>query len=242
MSNDLIPADVFGDISTQVGTDEDFADFGNSSQYLQRLELKSKGRLIDIRKVKPGHYAVVKGSDDADDLGDSIDILVLARKFKAIDMSGDTVIVSYDRNSEVFKSIEQRADTKDSHCQYGVTFLIVERSTAKCYELFCGSKSHRREIPTFSAYMAITAEQIKARGLKDVEPHSPLALTLKSEPKQDKQKRYSWFVMVPKPCSNPFTLKQIPSKDTIREETAKFLRPDENGPEVETSTKKVRAR
>lgn len=242
MSNELIPADVYGDISTQVGTDDDFAGLGSSSQYLERLELKSKGALIDTGKVKPGHYAVIKSSQDADDLGDTIDILVLARKPKAIDMNDpEQIVVTYDRHGDVFKDIEQRAGTPNSRCQYGATFLIVERSTAKCYEFFCGSASNRREIATLSDYMPITAEQIKARKLEGKKPHGPLALTLRSKRVENKKRGFSWFVPVPMPCNNPFTAKQIPSTDTIREEIEKFLKPDERGPEVE-SGKKGRAR
>lgn len=243
MSNDLIPADVFGAISTQVGTDEDFADLGTTTKFLQRLELKSKGVLIDIGKVKPGHYAVIKSSEDADDLGDTIDILVVARKPKAIDMNDpEQIIVTYERHGDVFKDIEQRAGKANSRCQYGATFLIIERSTARCYEFFCGSASNRREIPTLSDYMPITAEQIKARQLEGVKPHGPLALTLKSKRVENKARGFSWFVPVPKPCSNPFTAEQIPPADVIRQEIEKFLKPDENGPKVESGATAGRAR
>jgi hypothetical protein len=243
MSNDLIPADVFGEVSTQVASDEDFESIGSSSKFLRRLELKSKGALIDTGKVRPGHYCVVKSRDDADDLGDSIDLLVLARKPKAIDMSdAGQIIVTYDRNSEVFKDIEKRSSVKDSRCQFGVTFLVIERSTGKLYEFFCGTVSSQREIPAISDHMRLTAEQIKARGLKDVKPHGPLPLTLKSKRVEDKNKGYSWFVPVPKTCSNPFTAEQIPSPDVIKAEIEKFLAPDENAPKAEAASGKGRAR
>lgn len=241
MANDLIPADVFGEISTQVGDDSDFEGF--ASGFLKRLELKSKGALIDLGKVKPGHYCVIKSSEDADDLGWSVDLLVLARKPKAIDMSDtDQIVISHDRNSEVFKYIEKQSEVRDSRCQFGATFLVVERSTAQMYELFCGTKSSRREIPTISDYMPLTAAQIKSRGLKGVKPHGPLTLTLKSKRTENKKKGYSWFVPVPQACSNPFTVDQIPPPEKIKEEIEKFLTPDDSDPEVEKGEKKGRAR
>ena len=235
MGNELIPADVFGDVSPLADATV-FEELGNSSKFLRRIDLKSKGVLIDTGKVKPGHYCVVKSSQEADDLGDSIDILPLTLRSKAIDMSDtNQIIVTYDRGSELFDDIEKRASVKDSRCQYGVSFLIIERSTAKMYELFLGSTSNRREVPTLLDFLPHTAADIKRRNKKGVEPHGPLPLTMKSKRVESKVNGWSWFVMVPKPCSNPFTKDQIPAQDAIKAEMERFMHPDDgNKPEVET--------
>jgi len=237
MSNDLIPSDVFGAVSTQSASDEDFASLGNSSGFLRRIDLKSKGKLIDKGIVKPGHYCVVKSSEDADDLGDSIDILPLARRAKAIDMNDtEQVVVTYDRHSDLFKDIEKRAGRPNSRCQFGASFLVVERSTGQLFELFLGSASNRREVGAVSNFLRLTADDIKRRGWTDVEPRGPLPLTLKSKLVENKAKGFSWFVMVPKPCSSPFTKNQIPSGDILKAEIEKFLTPDDgNKPEVQTA-------
>lgn len=234
MSEALIPADVYGEISTQVATDDDFSDLG-SSNFLQRIELKSKGALIDKGIVRPGHYCVIKSGGEADDLGDSIDVLPLARRPKAIDMSDkEHIVVSYDRKSELFQDIEKRSYTKDSNCQFGASFLVVERTTRKPYELFLGSASNRRETGALSNFLPLTADDIKRRRLEGEEPHGPLPLTLKSKRIENKTKGWSWFVIVPKPCSNPFSKSQVPSTDALKEEIAKFLNPnDGNKPEIE---------
>lgn len=241
--NDLIPADVFGEVSTQVASDNDFADLG-SSGFLRRIELKSKGVLIDKGKVGPGHYAVIKSSEDADDLGDSIDVLPLARRPKAIDMNdSEQVVVTYDRQREIFKDIEKRSGQPNSRCQYGASFLVVERTTGQMFELFLGSASNRRIVGDVSHYLPLSAADIERRKLKDTEPHGPLPLTLKSKFVENKPKGWSWFVMVPKPCSNAFTKDQIPSTDAIKEEIGKFLNPDDgNKPEVEAAASGGRAR
>jgi len=244
MSESLIPADVFGDISTQVATDEDFDNLGASSTFLRRIELKSKGALIDTGKVKPGHYCIIKSKEEADDLGDSIDILPLARRPKAIDMNDDEqIVVTYDRNSDLFKDIEKRSWQSNSRCQFGASFLVVERSTGQLYELFLGSASNRREVGAVSDFLPLSDVDIKRRDLTGQESHGPLSLTMKSKRVENKKKGWSWFVMVTKPCSNKFTKNQIPSADVLKAEIAKFLNPDDgNKPEVEPSGKKTRPR
>lgn len=231
--SDLIPADVYGEVSTQVADDKDF-DLGGSGGFLRRIELKSKGALIDTGKVRPGHYAIIKSSEDADDLGDSIDVLPLARRPKAIDMSDpEKIVVTYNRGSDLFKDIEKRSGQQNSRCQFGASFLVVERTTGQQFELFLGSSSNRREVGTLSDFLPLSKADIDRRGLKDTKPHGPLAVTLKSKLVSNKQKGWSWFVMVPKPCSNPFTKDQIPSLEVIKEEIEKFLKPDDgNQPEV----------
>ena len=251
MSNELIPMDVLGEVSTQVGSDEDFAALSTGG-FLQRIELKSKGKLIDKRIVLPGHYAVIKSADDAVDLGDSIDIMPLARRMKAIDMSDNAhIVVSYDCNSDLFKDIEERSAVQNSHCQFGASLLVIERSTGKLYELFLGSKSHRKIGAEIMYHLPVSAADIataEANGNEPraTEPRSALPVTLKSKNKTNEEKGYSWFVIVPTPCSNPFSKSQVPNLDKIREEGAKFINPDDgNKPEVETTKaggKKKRAR
>lgn len=233
MGNEMIPANIFGEI-TPVADIVELEALANRSKFLRRIELKSKGVLIDTGKVKPGHYCIVKNSQDAEDLGDSIDILPLTYRFKAIDMSDtDQIITSFDMKSPLFKEIEQRSSVKDSRCQWGASFLVIERTTAQLYELFLGSKSNRNEVNTLLDFLPQSAEQLKKRN-KSGDPHGPLPLTLKSKRVEKKKLGYSWFVMVPRPCSNPFTMAQIPSKEVIQTEKEKFLHPEDTSPEVET--------
>ena len=240
--NELIPVDVFGEVSTQVADDSAFDQIGQSTGFLQRIELKSKGKLIDKGIVRPGSYCVVQSSDSATDLGNSIDVIPLARRPKAIDMSDtEKIVVTYDFDSELFKNIEKRSAERDSHCQFGASFLVIERSTGKLYELFLGSKSNRREIGTLSEFLPLTATQIKDRGLKDTKPRGPLPVTLKSELVE--KGTWSWFVMKPQPCSNPFTKKQMPDLEVITSETEKFLSSDDgNQPEAAAPAEGGRAR
>lgn len=242
MSNELIPADVLASVpSTQLGDDSQFTSLSQSSEFLRRIQLISKGKYVDSRQCQGGDFAVIMDSETAKPIGDSIDILVLARRPKALDMSDlEAVIVSYDPNSDLFKDIQARSAESDSGCQYGVSFLIAERSTASLYEFFCGSVSLRRETDTIWAYSAKTKEQIEKFNLKGFVPGQPKPLTLKS--KNVRKKTYSWFVPKVQDCSTPFTKNQVPSPEVIQKELERFLNPAREETTVAKNTEKRRAR
>jgi hypothetical protein len=239
-SNELIPASVLANVPAQMGDDSDFQDLSQGGGYLRRLQLVSKGKYVDSGQVKPGNYAIIIDGDNAQDLGNSVDVLVVSRRPKALDMSDKSqIVVSYDKKSELFQEIAAKSEEKDSGCQYGASFLVIERSTGALYELFCGSVSARREVDTISGYMAVTAEQIKARDLKGVEPHGPLPATLTSKYIQS---RYNYFVPEVHDCSTPFTAQQVPEEAVIVKEMDKFVHPPKDDTKVVKNDGNRRAR
>jgi len=226
--------------STQVGTDDQFSDLAKGGDFLGRLQLFTKGEAINKGLVPPGHYGIPVSKDEVEDLGVSVDIIPLARRPKALDMSdGDAIIVSYDRDSDEFKRIELAAPSSDSHCMYGVSFLVYERSTARFLELFFGSKSTRPEAKKIYPFLPLTAADIEARKL-DGEPRGPSAVTLKVA--LAKNKKGSWHVPVVNKCSTPFT--KLPSAERVGKEITAFLtfKGDEVERVVEPEGKKKRAR
>lgn len=229
--------------STQVGGDAMYDDLAKGAEFLARLQLFTKGKPIDKGLIKPGHYGIPESADDITDLGDAIDLLVLARRPKAIDMSDkEAIIVSYNNESPEFKRIAAKSMEKESNCMYGPDFLVYERTTGKFYDFFCGSKSTRQEAKKIYPFMPLTDADIKARGLIDVEAHGPLPMTLKS--KLVEKGSWSWHVPVVVKCSVPFS--KFPIEKAI-EEINKFVAPKEDGVErVEEDSaktgKKARAR
>ena len=240
---ELIPAEVFASVpSTQVNPDS-FDEVATATDYLQRLQLISKGKYVDSRQAQGGDYAVIIDSDTCKVIGDTVDLLVIARRHKAIDMSDtNSILVTYDPASDLYNDIRAKSSEKDSGCQYGVEFLVAERSTAKLYGFFFGTKSLRRVLQTMYAYMPLSADDIKRRGLKDVEPHGPIPVTLTS--KNVRQKTYSWFVPEFQDCSTPFSEEQLPPPDGIRVELERFLNPEKagDGSKVVKNERKGRAR
>ena len=201
-----------------------------SSSFLQRVQLYSKGKSGPSGTlINAGHYGAPRSGDQIDDLTNSIDVLVLARKAKALDMSDtEHIIETNDVNSDEFKRIVERAGTQNSGCAYGPTYLIYERSTRQFYEFFCGNASGRQESSKINTYLPVTQAMIDAGLTDETEPRFAKPLTLKS--KFVKRQNYEWFAPVAEDCLTPIDL---PSIEVMRAELEKFNKIE--SPEVETA-------
>jgi hypothetical protein len=241
----LVPVDLAQLPSTQLGTDDQFIELAKSADFIGRLQLYTKGKAVNKGQVRPGHYGIPDGEEVAD-LTDTIHIIPLARRPKAIDMTdSDALIVNYDPESDEFKRIAAQSLEKESHCMYGPSFLVYERSTNRFLEFFCGTKSTRSEAKKVYPFLPLTATDIarqKAAGndVADLEPHGPLPLTLKS--RLVEKGTYSWHVPVIVKCAQPFP--KLPSKDQIVKEITRFINCKGDGVETvkEPEGKKARAR
>lgn len=242
--NALTPIDFNALPSTQLGTDDDFDAIAKSADFLARLQLFTKGKAINRGLVRPGHYGIPESEDDVIDLGDSIDVLPLARRPKAIDMSDtEAILTSYDVRSDEFQRIQNNAGERDSGCMFGPSFLVIERSTGRFLEFFCGSKSSRGEAKKLFPFLPLAQAQIDAmaeRGedVSNLEPHGPLPATLKS--KLVEKGTYSWHVPVVVKCSTPFT--KLPRQEKIIAEITRFLTPPAANTTSVADTGKQRAR
>ena len=228
----LVPVNFNQLPSTQFGSDDQFIELAKSTEFLGRLQLYTKGKAINKGQVKPGHYGIPEG-EDVIDLGDQIDLYVLARRPKAIDMTDtDAVMVNYDPDSEEFKRIAaSRWKRNRTACTAPASSLSTD-STGRFLEFFCGSKSTRSEAKKVYPFLPLTATDIarqKAAGndVGGLKPHGPLPLTLKS--RLVEKGTYSWHVPVVVKSGRPFTL---PKWDRVKAEIATFL--DCKGDGVET--------
>ena len=200
-----------------------FEEMSRGGDFLPRVQLVTKGKYVDKGLIKPGHYGIPVSADEITDLGDSIDILPLAIRPKAIDMSDKPVVSVYDETDPEFKRIAAQSSVQTSGCQYGLSFLVIERSTGKFLELFFGSKSHRPEAKKVYPKLPLSQQDIdrKAAGGADVtgmEPHGPIPVTLKAK---YIEREFSWHVPVVLDCSTPFT--KLPLTERIVAEIQKFL-------------------
>jgi hypothetical protein len=198
----------------QMGDDAVYDWIAQSAICWPRLQLYTKGMAIKRRLVKSGHYGIPESADEITDLGASIDVLVLARRPKAVDMSHwDAIITSYDPDSPEFLRIAAKSLDKESNCMYGPSFLVIERNNwQRPLEFFCGTKSSRTEAKTIYPFLALTAEDIKRRGLKGEEQHGPLPMTLTT--RLIEEGKWSWHVPVANKCTRPFT-KLLPEEKII---------------------------
>jgi hypothetical protein len=223
---------------------EVFLGLSKSSEYLERLQLYTKGKAIDQGLIPPGHYGIPHSDDNIEDLGVEIDVLPLVCRPKALDMRDkDAIVTNYDPESAQFKEIEALGKVTNSGCMFGLTFLIFERSTGKFYELFCGTKSMRTESGKIGAFLPIspaTAESIETKTGKPCKPRGPLPCTLKA--KYVTKGDWGWHVPVCSACTDPFD--NLPDVDTLIAEQEKFMAMKNTEVEKveETTTTKKRAR
>jgi hypothetical protein len=242
----LVPVDLSQLPSVQVGSDEQFLELAKSSEFIGRLQLFTKGKAINKGLVKPGSYGIPESDEEVNDLSSEINILPLARRPKAIDMTDtDAVLVNYDPDSEEFKRIAATSLEKESHCMYGPSFLVIEEKTGRFLEFFCGSKSTRSEAKKIYPFLQLTEADIarqKAAGndVSDLVAHGPLPLTLKS--RLVEKGSYSWHVPVVSKCATPFT--KLFRMERIIAEITKFVNCKGDGVETvkEPEGKKHRAR
>jgi hypothetical protein len=240
----LVPVNLDQLPSTQIGTDDQFAELAKGGDYLGRLKLYTKSKDAIKGLITDGHYGIPESEKEITDLGDSVDILPLARRPKAIDMTDmEALVISYEPESEEFKRIQAQSLQTDSHCQYGPSFLVYERSTGRFLEFFCGNKSSRRESGKIFPFLPLTQADIDAKAaagnpVGDLKPHGPIPVTLKVEVAENR--KGIWHVPVVTRCSTPFT--RLPSDDVIRREIVKFLAVKDNGVEKVQDSKPARAR
>lgn len=218
MSNALATTD-FSQIPTTSAVqvpDAMYAKMATAGGFLRRLTLYGKQDVVLKGLIKPGNFGFPIGEDEITDLGNSVDLLPLARRTKAIDMSGKTVVEVFDPTSDAWKDIQHRADTtKNSKCMYGVSILAIERRTGEFCEWYAGSTTTRRDVGKFYAALP-----------KDGQ--GPTPVTMKS--KFIESGEYTWFGPVTSACSTPFT--NLPSMDIIVEQVNRFLNPKTTKVEV----------
>lgn len=180
----------------------------SSKGFLSRVQLYTKGKAINHGLVMPGEYGIAESEDDITRLGKTMDVVPLAWRPKALDISDrDDIKTSYDAKSAEFQRIKDEASTKDSGCMFGPSFLLYERSSGRFLEWFCNNESARNAAGKVSGFLPQTDKP-------------PAAMTVGSRVAE--KKSYSWHVPTITECSTPITL---PDSETVMREVERFLNP-----------------
>lgn len=211
------------------------SDIATGTEYLKRLQLVTKGKLVDQGLVKPGHYAIPISDSEATDLGDSVDILVLAVRNKALDTNENPPVASYDAESDLYKQIVEAASQKDSGCMWGCSFLVYERTSGQFLEFFMGNASGRQEAGKLATFLPVSEEQAKAYG-KGFKAQPPQVSTLTA--KYVKRPKYAWHAPQAGKCSTP--IEDLPPVEVIVKKVTDFLNPKNEEPEVVAESKRSR--
>lgn len=167
----------------------------------KRVQLMgSNSQEVKEGKFTMGHFALIDGQEH-EDLGDSIDCIILDWRPKAMKVKVD-VVVLYDAESADFKKIVTDSEVQDSGCMYGPEFLIW--IPAKGFvPYFLNNKSARYEARALYALIgkAATIKSILVKGQK-----------------------YSWHAPKVKPCTVP--LDSMPLEEDVKSEVDRFRSPE----------------
>ncbi len=151
MSTDFAATDTQNPLALIAGmqkfADKTFDEVASATKFLPRLQLfSSNSAEVKEGKILQGHYGTVtmKGQPVID-LTDSVDVLLIVWRPKALDMSGETVTSCFNVEDANFRDIAAKSDDTDSGCMFGPEFLCWIPSISKFATFFCGSKTARRE-------------------------------------------------------------------------------------------------
>jgi hypothetical protein len=204
-------------------TEADIASVVTTATYFQRLQLMgSNSKLVKQGKFPMGHYALVIDKDTMKDVGDQLDVLACAFRFRAMDISDeDNMINVYDPHNPEFTRIREQAAVADSGCLCGLDFLLWLPLESKFVTFYMASKSALRVAPELRA-------KIKE---KDNKP-GPANLSVKLI----ETKKYSWHAPQVSNCTTPFE-DLLPSPEDFIDALKRFHNPesDEVAPQVAES-------
>jgi hypothetical protein len=204
---------------------ESLDEVSKGSEFLPRIQLITKGKYVDTGKIGAGHWGVPQpGGEEIVDLSDVIDVIPLDARAKALDVSDKENIISvYSTKDPEFQRIKNAP--KNTGCMWGPSYLVIERSTGKLYELFFSNKSGRQEAGKMKPFLL---------------NRTPCTLSIRYK----KGKDYGWHVPVVVKCSEPFAPDSLPKMDAINAEIEKFRNPEKGGdekvPEDEAPTGRAR--
>jgi hypothetical protein len=214
MSNELVP---FGKSLNLPAVSDvvkgELAEVSKGADFLPRIQLITKGKYVDTGKIGAGHWGIPQpGGEDIIDLGVEIDVVPLFARAKALDVSDkEAIIAVYKTDDPEFQRIKDAP--KNTGCMWGPSYLVLERSTGKMYELYFGNKSGRQEAGKLIPFLETLA---------------PASLSIRYKKTPD----YGWHVPVVRKCSEPFDSANCPSDKDIKAEIEKFKSPEKGTEKV----------
>lgn len=191
--NTLIPSTIGGSKADNALT------VANNQDYFPRIKLcqGNAKEVLQGKVSKGGNYGLVKGKDDIEDLGNSIDVVICAGRPKAM-RTGEQIITIFEEDSDEFKKIMAESKTKDSGCFYGPEYLLYIPAAQTFATFFMNNPTMRREAGAIHS---------RLRNAATVSTH-----LIETE-------SFSWFGPKCSDCSTPLDL---PEMDVIKNTVEKF--------------------
>jgi hypothetical protein len=166
----------------------------------------SSSAIVKKGEFPMGHFGLYYSADKVVDVGDLVDVLVIAYRARASVMLSDEQPVNYfDPTSENFIAVKEKGKQKVQGHMFGLEYLLYLPSVKEYACFFMGSPTLRRE-----------SDNVKA--------HIGKALTLKIKFIETKQ--YSWHGCEALSCDTPFDVP--PTEDIKAVYDEKFANPKDS--------------
>jgi hypothetical protein len=119
--------------------------------WLARLQLfSSRSGPVMERVISAGHWGIPVSSSTIIDLGEEVDVVLVAHRDRAMWYDGEEMHSSTDRSSPLFNRLKDMAEAdSESGAMYGPEFLAWVGEIQMFLTVFLGSKSARRETLAF---------------------------------------------------------------------------------------------
>ncbi len=203
MTNTLIPTGTVPETNT-----ENVLAVSKNKSYLPRLKLcGSQAGECQRGLVSIGHYALIKSKEEVEDIGNSVDVIVVSGRSKAVQLS-DPPIQAFDPNSDLFKDIQEESTVKDSDAMFGPEFLVYIPTYETYATFFLCNPTGRRFAPSMNAYLKAGA----TLGSRLIET-----------------KKYKWHGPTIVDCGAPL---EVPDLDNLSEVATKFLEEKDSQVEI----------
>jgi hypothetical protein len=205
--NDLIPSE-----GADAAEEAQLLALAQSSGFFPRLQLfGGSSDAVKEGKIQIAHYGLVRAKDQIEDLGIEVEALVCAGHSKALDVSGETALTSYDPNSDLFKQIAAGSREENSRKMYGPEYFLYIPSIQEYVTFFMSSPTARRESGAMHARLR-KAATLKAQLITG--------------------KKHKWHGPVITACTSAF---EIPPVDEVQKQIQTF-KDSEKSSNVEVSS------
>lgn len=202
MTNTLIPTGTVPETDTSR-----VMSVSKNKDYLPRLKLcGAQAGECQRGIVGIGHYALIKSRQDIEDVGNDLNVIIIAGRAKAVQL-GDPIIQSFDPECTLFKDIQEESTRKDSEAMYGPEFLVYIPDLKVYATFFMCNPTGRIVAPDLSVRMGNGANLT--------------SILIEN-------KKFKWHGPVIKDCGEPL---DVPDSEKMSEVATKFL--NEKDSEVE---------
>jgi len=186
---------------------EEMAPTWDSAPFVRLVQSQSPLTLPPHR-MNAGTFVLHKNKNEVIDLGESIDVVIVDWRPKAmhIDQATKKVTVEYDRESEKFHEIQEAAKARAQGYFWGFEFLIYLNDVGEHVHLYCNN---------------LTLQNVARSELIH---YMQKAVTLKSHMLKKESTGHQWFAFSCSECTAP---PQVPiDLEEMKEHHAKFTNPE----------------